>query len=99
MNTLLDAARDIYDRWARSLSAKDEWQQAADVYAEALKRYPDDSHLTNNAAVTWNSWASKHMDKQDWAAAIKVYERGVKALPSASLLKNNLKYCQQQGEQ
>lgn len=76
--------------------SQQKWQAAVDVYSKGLKRYPKDSHLTNNATVLWDAWARTYFDSEDWDEAIRVYEKGLKTLPSSRLLKNNLKYCQQQ---
>jgi len=93
---LLNALRQIYDRWADAHRTRGEWEKAIDVYSNALKRLPDDSHLTNNANVTWNAWARTHIDSKDWKKAIEVYERALKVFPDSGTFRNNLDYCKQE---
>jgi tetratricopeptide (TPR) repeat protein len=85
-----------YDAWADSLAKKKDWQSAVDVYAKALKQFPKDGHLTNNAVFTWDSWAKTYFGAKDWAAAIKVYEKALQQFPDDGTLKNNLNYCKEQ---
>lgn len=93
---LMNALHHIYDRWADAHRSKGEWEKAIDVYSHALKRLPDDSHLTNNASVTWSAWARTHIDSKEWEKAIEVYERALKAFPDSGTFRNNLKYCKQE---
>ena len=90
--------RIVCDNWARTHSQKKEWTQTLAVYSQGLKSRPKDSHLTRNAAATWNTWAGTHIDSKDWAEAIKVYDQALKQFPNDGTFKNNLKYCQQQAE-
>jgi hypothetical protein len=75
---------------------KQQLQKVVMVYAEALKSYPGDGHLTNNLVASYDSWAHTHMQKSDWAGASRVYERGLEQMPGNGHFENNLKYCQQQ---
>jgi tetratricopeptide (TPR) repeat protein len=88
----------VYDAMASGRSKKKEWQGAVDVYAEALKKHPKDSHLTNNALAAWDEWAKTFFPAKQWGDAIKVYENALKQFPDVSLLKNNLNYCQEQAK-
>jgi tetratricopeptide (TPR) repeat protein len=67
-----------------------------DLYAKALKRFPKDGHLTNNAVAIWDSWAKTFFPDKDWPAAIKVYEKALERFPDNGILKNNLNYCKEQ---
>jgi tetratricopeptide (TPR) repeat protein len=95
-NSAMGLVYSVYDRWAGSFTDKKDWQGATDIYAKALKSYPKDGHLRNNAIATWNSWASTRMDAKDWAGAIKLYENGLMQFPDSGVLKNNLAYCKEQ---
>ncbi len=86
----------IYDAWSDKHARKKEWQAAVDVYSGALKKFPKNTAIQQNAAAAWYQWAKTYMDKKDWAGAIKVYEDALKVLPDNSVLKNNLEYCKQQ---
>lgn len=92
---LLNAGRLLYDRWAGDLARKRQWQQATDVYANALERFTHDPHLVNNAAATWNSWATEYIEAKEWAEAIDVYDQALRAFPDNATFKNNRTYCQQ----
>lgn len=92
----MKVVRYTYDRWARHWTAKRNWQQAVDVYAQALDAYPNDAHLKRNAVATWHAWAKTHMDKKEWDEAIAIYQQGQKQLPSVSLFRRNIRYCEQQ---
>ena len=92
-------AAPVYDRWSQHLAAKREWQAAADVYEQALRRFPRDPHLENNAAVTWDQWARTFIDRKDWPAAIEVYDRALARLPGNALLDRNRRYCEERQRQ
>lgn len=49
--------RHLYDRWADVHLEKKEFAAAADVYTRAAERFPTDSHVENNLAVTAQDWA------------------------------------------
>jgi tetratricopeptide (TPR) repeat protein len=78
---LAQLLRNAYDAWAHQHTSAREWEQAVSVYEKALKRLPNDGHLTNNAIVTWDSWARTYLDRKDWDGAIGVYDRALKAFP------------------
>jgi tetratricopeptide (TPR) repeat protein len=86
----------VYDTWADGMVKKKDWQGAVDLYAKALKRFPKDGHLTNNAVAIWDSWAKTFFPDKDWPAAIKVYEKALERFPDNGILKNNLNYCKEQ---
>jgi len=87
----LDLLRRVYDQWARRHADAREWDEAVAIYAKALKRFPGDSHLKNNAIATWDAWAGTFLKQKDWNGAIEVYDKGLKAFPSNSHLTNNKK--------
>ncbi len=89
----------IYDDWANSHAKQHEWKEAADVYAKALKRFPDDAHLKNNLAATWDSWAASYQHSQNWDAVLDVYEKAWKALPDKHRIEQNIAYSIQEGAQ
>jgi tetratricopeptide (TPR) repeat protein len=84
----------VYDRWASGLAAKMQWKEAVGVYADGLKKFPKDKHLTNNAVVVWDRWAKTFLSAKDWDGAIGVYKQGLEQFPDSSVLKNNLRYCE-----
>jgi tetratricopeptide (TPR) repeat protein len=89
-------AGQIYDRKADELRQKGDWQGAVDVYDGGLKKFPKDSHLSNNAVANWYQWSKTFMDKKDWAGAIAVYEKALERFPDNGTLNQNLKYCREQ---
>ena len=42
---LQEAAAPVYDQWAETLADAKSWQEAVDVYAKALERFPKSGHL------------------------------------------------------
>ena len=42
----------LIDLWAASFTKKMDWEQAIDVYAQGLARFPEDEHLQNNLIYT-----------------------------------------------
>ena len=82
-------ARSVYDRWARSLKEKKDWQGAVDLYAEALERYPKDNHLFNNAIASWDAWAGSLKEKKDWQGAIDLYAKALERYPKNNHFTNN----------
>jgi tetratricopeptide (TPR) repeat protein len=85
-----------YNRWARSLADKKDWEGALDAYAKGLARVPENRHLSGNAVATWNSWARESIAAKNWSTAIALYQRALAQFPSDGVLKNNLAYCQEQ---
>jgi tetratricopeptide (TPR) repeat protein len=95
-NTVRKFQWQVYDSWAGDLAGKRKWQDAVDIYAEALRNLPGDKHLSHNAVVAYDRWARSHMEQKDWQAAIRVYEQGLEQFPGHSLLGHNLNYCKHQ---
>jgi len=87
----------IYDDWAGSHNKRQEWKAAADVYAKALQRFPDDGHLKNNLAATWDSWAASYQQSRNWQGALDVYEQAWKARPDKQRVEQNIAYSIQEG--
>ena len=87
----------IYDEWAESRSKRHEWKEAADIYAQALQRFPTDAHLKNNLAATWDNWAVSYQHSQNWEAVLDVYEKAWNALPDKQPIEQNIAYSVQEG--
>ncbi len=95
-----DLKSNVFDTWARSLSAKGEWEAALAKYVEGLGEHPKSKLLHDNAIVTIDQWAHKVIDgdKKDWAAAIERYDAGLKHFPDEEYLKGKREFCQKQAE-
>jgi tetratricopeptide (TPR) repeat protein len=87
----------IYDDWAGSHRKRREWKAAADIYAKALQRFPDDAHLKNNLAATWDSWAASYQQSRNWEGVLDVYEQAWKALADKQRIEQNIAYTIQEG--
>jgi len=87
----------IYDDWADSHSKRQEWKAAADVYAKALQRFPEDGHLKSNLTATWDSWAASYQRSRNWEGGLDVYEQAWKALPDKQRIEQNIAYSIQEG--
>jgi HEAT repeat protein/tetratricopeptide (TPR) repeat protein len=87
-----ELAQAVYDRWAQERSRKGDWAGAAGVYARALRRYPRDGHLENNALATYDSWAQGALDAGRLSDALDVYARALERFPASSHVQNNLAY-------
>jgi tetratricopeptide (TPR) repeat protein len=91
----LNLSRRVYDRWAKSLADGKKWKEAVKVYADALKKFPKDNHLSNNAVAIQDRWGKTFIKVKDWDGAIGVYKEGLKQFPDNFVLKNNLRYCEE----
>lgn len=73
--------------------AKKDWQHALAVYTVALKGFPDDQGLAQQAAWVYGKEAKKHVDLKQWKQAIDLFTEALKLFPDDPLLQNNLAYC------
>jgi tetratricopeptide (TPR) repeat protein len=89
----------IYDEWASARQKHQDWKGAADVYAQALARFPNDAHLKNNQAATWDSWADSQRRSNDWDGTLDIYEKAWKVLGDKQRIEQNIAYCVQEGAQ
>jgi tetratricopeptide (TPR) repeat protein len=88
---------EVYDDWANSLSSRQEWKAAAEIYARALQHFPNDQHLKTNLAATWDRWAASFRASQNWESVLDVYEMAWKALPDKHRIEQNIAYSIQEG--
>ena len=85
----------VYDRWARSYWQKDgQHDKALDIYRRALKQFPGERLLIQNACFVWNRKGMAQIKTQNWGEAIAVYQSGLKEFPKCRTLQKNLQYCQ-----
>jgi tetratricopeptide (TPR) repeat protein len=88
--------RMVYDTMAGKLIDKEDWQGAVDVYSNALKAYPGDSHLQNNAVTTWGRWAQTYIKDSKWDTAMDVYAKALILKLDNKLFKGNIGYVAQE---
>jgi tetratricopeptide (TPR) repeat protein len=93
---LQEAAAPVYDQWAEALADAKSWQEAVDVYAKALERFPKSGHLKNNAVATWYQWAKSFSDAKKWDEAIAIYDKALARMPDEGLFKQNKAWCEGQ---
>ena len=67
-----ESALYVYDTWAKRHMKAGEWEKAADVYAKAVARYPEDSLLQNNVAWLGQEWTKAAYEKGGADAAAEV---------------------------
>ena len=91
-----EASVGVYDRWANRFSTAKQWQEAVDVYAQALERLPKNARLQNNAVATWYQWAKTFSDEKKWDEAIAIYDKGLARMPDTGLFKQNRTWCEEQ---
>lgn len=84
----------VFDTKALDLLEREQWEQAREVYREALKRFPTHELLVHNGPLVYEIEARKSMESEDWAAAIRVYQVGLEQFPDCDLLKQNREYCE-----
>jgi tetratricopeptide (TPR) repeat protein len=89
----------IYDEWANSRQKQQDWKGATGVYAQALKRFPNDAHLKNNQAATWDRWADSYRQTNNWEGMLDVYEKAWGVVSEKQRIEQNIAYCVQEGAQ
>jgi tetratricopeptide (TPR) repeat protein len=97
---LLKAARQraelgevVYDRWARSLAARDP-EAALAKYVEGLRAYPGQGLLENNSLAFIDQWARRSLDAGRMDESTRVYKLGLASFPGNHHLQGNLRYCE-----
>ena len=92
-----ELAQLIYDEWASAREKQQDWKGATGVYAQALKRFPNDAHLKNNQAATWDRWADSYRQTNNWEGMLDVYEKAWGVVSEKQRIEQNIAYCVQEG--
>ncbi|MBN1595784.1 tetratricopeptide repeat protein, partial [candidate division FCPU426 bacterium] len=85
-----------YDEMAGVYLAGKKWQDAIAVYKTALKHYPEDKHVLNNAIAVWDAWNNDCVARKDWEQALTVCEQAAQQPLDPNHFTNNQLFTMQE---